>query len=104
MVSQWHKQLGRKKQSEYSCTPMRSRPCDHFGYYSRCTTTTLQAKRGWAKALPLEALHNYTFDLQIRPGQGFRVFGYPGSFFSQVYGILVLQDMGIKYLHFWFGI
>ena len=75
-----------------------------FGYYSRCTTTTLQAKRGWAKALPLEALHNYTFDLQIRPGQGFRVFGYPGSFFSQVYGILVLQDMGIKYLHFWFGI
>ena len=71
-----------------------------FGYYSRCTTTTQQAKRGWAKALPLEALHNYTSDLQIRPGQGFWVFGYPGSFFIQVYGILVLQDMGIKYLVF----
>ena len=28
MVSQW--QLGRKKQSEYSCTPMRSRPCDNL--------------------------------------------------------------------------
>ena len=75
-----------------------------FGYYSRCTTTTLQAKCGWTKALPLEALHNYTPDLQIRPGQGFRLFGYPRSFFIQVYGILVLQDMGIKYPNFWFGI
>ena len=30
MVSQLHKQLGRKKQSEYSSTSTRSRPCDHL--------------------------------------------------------------------------
>ena len=100
MVFQWHKQLGRKTQSEYSCIPKRNPPCDYLVTITDAFTTTLEEKRGWAKALPLEALHNYTSDLQIRSGQSFWVFGYPGSFFIQVYGILVLQDMDIKYLVF----
>ena len=100
VVFQWHKQLGRKTQSEYSCIPKRSPRCDYLVTITDALTTTLQEKRGWAKALPLAALHNYTSNLQIRPGRVFWVFGYPGSFFIQVYGILVLQDMGIKYLVF----
>ena len=71
MVFQWHKQLGRKTESEYSCIPKRSLPRDYLVNITDALTTTLEEKRGWDKALPLEALHNCSSDLQIRLGQGF---------------------------------
>ena len=107
MVSQWHKQLGRKKQSEYSCTPTRRRPCDHLVTIPDALPP--RNRRNVDELRLCHSKHCITIPPIYKSGPA-RAFEYSGiqglfSFRYTVFWCYKIWVLSILFFpHFWFGI
>ena len=110
-ISQWHEQLGRKKQSEYSCTPMRSRPCDHL--VTIPDALPLRYRRNVDELRLCHSKHCITIPpiYKSGPARAFEYSGIQGLFSFRYtvfwcYKIWVLERFSLdcrKWLRNWFG-